>query len=329
MKLFELRKIGDMIRLRALRQGESLPSDALRALSGLEELKGASGFSAIVCSERHILPSLCVLCGGSLSSLPPSVEWLDYPSPFQPSALPTDREELRKVVMGFPMADALHRSIVAKARSDPLPIVGLPAERLRGRLERVLRKEADLADPSDVGSLNLDLDFLSRLESIYMGSVEERSNFLKGLLAFAESGASAIGLETALKARMVVLEIYRVPSGGTTVRYVSPFDPRLNAWPGAEIRIATVASFHEREATRLGYHVAPLVLVLPGYSHLPMGGVPVVLWWHDQWVLKVDQDKSEGEGRRDKRKNRISRFVRSEIEIYQFLFEALGLEKGR
>jgi hypothetical protein len=127
----------------------------------------------------------------------------------------------------------------------------------------------------------------------------------------------------------VVLEIYRVPSGGATIRYVSPFDPRLNVWPGSEVRVAVVASFHEREATRLGYHVAPLVLVLPGYSYLPMGEIPVALWWHDQWVLKADQDKREGEGGRDRRKNRTSRFVRSETEIYQFLLEALGLEKGR
>jgi hypothetical protein len=331
MKLFELRKVGDIIYLRALRQGESLPSDALRVLSGLEELKGASGLSAIVCSERYILPSLCVLCGGSPSGLPPSAEWLDYPSPFQPSALPTDREELRKVVMGFPMADALHRSIVAKARSDPLPIVGLPAERLRERLERVLRKEADLADPSDVGSLNLDPNFLSLLESTYMGSVEERSNFLKGLLAFAESGASDIGLETALKARMVVLEIYPVPSAGTAVRYVSPFAPHLSAWSGMEVRVAVVASTHEREAARLGYRVAPLVLVLllSDCSQLPTGRIPVALWRHDQWVLKTDQGKREGGGGGGKGGSRIFRSVRNETEMHQFLLEALGLEGER
>jgi hypothetical protein len=331
MKLFELRNVGNTIHFRALRKDEGLPSNALLVLSGPGELKGASGFSAIVCSERYILPSLCVLCGGSPSSLSPSVEWLDYPSPFHPSALPTDREELRKVVMGFPMADALHRSIVSKAGSEPLPIVELPAERLRERLERVLRKEADLADLDDVGSLNLDPRFLLLLKSVHLGSVDERKGFLGGLLSFAESNASEIvELEAVLKARMVVMKIYPVPSAGTAVLYVSPFASHLGEWPGEETRVAVVASSHEREATRLGYLVAPLVLVLSlsDYSRLWKGGIPVVLWRHDQWVLK-DRGKRAGEGGGDKEWFRESGFVRSETEMHQFLFKVLGLERGR
>jgi hypothetical protein len=333
MKLFELRNVGNAIRFRVLRQDESLPSNALLALSGPEELRKASGFSAVVCSERYILPCLFALCGGNPLSLPSqAMEWLDYPSPFQPSALPANEEKLRKVVMGFPMADALHRSIVSKARSEPLPIVGLPADRLRERLERVLKREADLADPADVESLNLNPDFLLLMKSIYQGSVDERSGFLKGLLALAESGAGeSVGLETVLKARMVVLEIYPVPSAGVVVRYVSPFAPHLNSWSGMETRVAVVASSHEREATRLGYLVAPLVLVLPlsDYPRPWESGIPVALWRHDQWVLKTDRGKRAGEGGRDKGWFRVSRFVRSETEMHQFLFEALDLEKGR
>jgi hypothetical protein len=333
MKLFELRNDGDTIRFRVIRQDESLPSDALLVLSGPEELRRASGFSAVVCSERYILPCLFALCGGNPLSLPSwAMEWLDYPSPFRPSALPADEEELRKAVMGFPMADALHRSIVSKARSEPLPIVELPAERLRERLGRVLRKEADLADLDDVGSLNLNPDFLLLLKSVYQGSVDERKGFLEGLLAFAESGAGEIvWLEAVLKARMVVLEIYPVLSAGVVVRYVSPFAPRLNSWSGMEIRVAVVASSHEREAARLGYLVAPLVLVLSlsDCSRLWEGGIPVALWRHDQWVLKTDRGKRAGEGGRNKEWSRVSRFVRSEDEMHQFLLEALGLEKGR
>jgi hypothetical protein len=331
MKLFELRKAGNTIHFRALRKDEGLPSNALLVLSGPEGLKGASGFSAIICSERYILPSLCVLCGGSPSGLPPSAEWLDYPSPFQPSALPTDGEELRKVVMGFPMADALHRSFVSKAGSEPLPIVELPAGRLRERLERVLKKEADLADLDDVGTLNLDPRFLLLLKSVYLGSVDERKSFLKGLLSFAESNASEIvELEAVLKVRMVVMRIYPVPSAGTAVLYVSPFAPHLSEWPGKETRVAVVASSHEREATRLGYLVAPLVLVLSlsDYSRLWEGRIPVALWRHDQWVLKNDRGKRAGEGGRDNGWFRKSGFVRNENEMHQFLFKALDLEKG-
>jgi len=332
MKLFELRKAGNTIRFRVFRQDEGLPPNALLVLSGPEELKKASGFSAFVCSERYILPCLFALCGGNPLGLPSwAMEWLDYPSPFQPSALPANEEELRRVVMGFPMADALHRSFVSKAGSEPLPIVELPAGRLRERLERVLRKEADLADPDDVGALNLDPRFLLLLKSVYLGSVDERKSFLKGLLSFAESKASEIvELEAVLKARMVVMKIYPVPSAGTAVLYVSPFAPRLSEWPGKETRVAVVASSHEREATRLGYLVAPLVLVLSlsDYSRLWEGGIPVALWRHDQWVLKADRGKRAGEGGRDNGWFRKSGFVRNENEMHQFLFKALDLEKG-
>jgi len=330
MRLFELRKSEHGIFSRALRQGES-PEDAPLVLSGLEALGATRGLSALVCSERYILPCLYVLCGGSPSDLPPSAEWLDYPSPFRPSALPTDREELRKVVMGFPMADALHRAIVSKAGSEPLPIVALPAERLRERLERVLRKEADLADLDDVGTLNLDPRFLLLLKSVYLGSVDERKGFLERLLSFAESNPNEIvELEAVLKARMVVMKIYPVPSAGTAVLYVSPFAPHLGEWPGREARVAVVASSHEREAARLGYLVAPLVLVLspPGRSRLWEGGIPVALWRHDQWVLKADRGQRAGEGGGDKGWFRTSRFVRSEAEMHRFLFEALDLEGG-
>jgi hypothetical protein len=342
MKLFELRIIADKIHFRALQRDENPPPDAPCVLSGLEELRGASGFSALVCSERYILPSLYVLCGGSPSDLPPSAEWLDYPSPFSPSALPTDAEALRRTVVGFPLTDSLHRLVVSWAHYfDFLPLVRPPVETLRDPLRKALWKESDL--PSEAWQA-LHPKIHEGLSAIYGETAAERSGFLHGLLSFAkrytESRArglpgalrlkpGGLGLETAFQARMVVLEIYHVPSGGATVRYVSPFDPRLNTWPGSEIRVAVVASFHEREAARLGYHVVPLVLVLPGYSHLPTGEIPVALWWHDRWVLKASQDKREGEGGRDRRKNRISRFVRSETEIYQFLLEALGLEEGR
>jgi hypothetical protein len=341
MRLFELRKSEHGIFFRALRQGES-PEDASLVLSGLEALGAIRDLSALVCSERYILPCLYALCGGSPSDLPPSAEWLDYPSPFSPSALPTDAEALRRTVMGFSQTDSLHRLVVSWAHYfDFLPLVRPPVEALRDPLRKALWKESDL--PLEAWQA-LHPKIHKGLSAIYKETAAERSGFLRGLLSFAERYAEnrarglpkALGLkseglelETAFQARMVVLEIYRVPSGGATIRYVSPFDPRLNAWPGSEVRVAVVASFHEREATRLGYHVAPLVLVLPGYSYLPMGEIPVALWWHDQWVLKADQDKREGEGGRDRRKNRTSRFVRSETEIYQFLLEALGLEKGR
>jgi hypothetical protein len=341
MRLFELRKSEHGILFRALRQGE-LPEDAPLVLSGLEALGATRDLPALVCSERYILPCLYVLCGGSPSDLPPSAEWLDYPSPFSPSALPTDAEALRRTVMGFPQTDSLHRLVVSWAHYfDFLPLVRPPVEALRDLLRKALWKESDLP-PEAWQALHPKIH--KGLSAIYGETAAERSGFLRGLLSFAERYAEnrarglpkalrlkseGLELETAFQAKMVVLEIYRVLSGGTTVRYVSPFDPRLNAWPGSEVRVAVVASFHEREATRLGYHVAPLVLVLPGYSYLPMGEIPVALWWHDQWVLKVEQDKREGEGGRDRRKNRISRFVRSETEIYQFLLEALGLEKGR
>jgi len=342
MKLFELRVIADKIHFRALQRDENPPADAPGVLSGLEELGEASGFSALVCSERYILPGLHVLCGGSPSDLPPRAEWLDYPSPFSPSAFPADLEALRRTVMGFPMADALHRLVVSEAYSEFLPLIK-PTERLRESLRRALRRERDLV-PEALRDLSPNL--LPVFRAIHDEAVKERKQFLAGLWFFVQSARKGprgplgvlrriglksedLGLETAFQARMVVLEIYRVPSGGVTVRHVSPFDPRLNDWPRAETRVAVVASFHEREAARLGYHVAPLVLVLPGYSYLPMGEIPVALWWHDQWVLKVDQYKREGEGGRDRRRNRISRLVRSETEIYQFLLEALGLEKGR
>jgi hypothetical protein len=199
-------------------------------------------------------------------------------------------------------------------------------------LERVLRKEADLADLDDVGSLNLDSNFLLLLKSVYLGSVDERKGFLKGLLSFAESNASEIvELEAVLKARMVVMKIYPVPSAGTAVLYVSPFAPHLGEWPGKETRVAVVASSHEREATRLGYLVAPLVLVLSlsDYSRLWKGGIPVALWRHDQWVLKADRGKRAGEGGRDNGWFRKPGFVRDKNEMHQFLFKALDLEKGR
>jgi hypothetical protein len=252
-----------------------------------------------------------------------------------------DLEALYQKVMGFPMADALHRLVVSEAYFKFLPLIK-STEWLRESLRQVLWKEHDLG-PRVLRDLSPKL--LQTFQAIHEEAVKERKWFLAGLGFFAQNAKKSprgpldvlrrivlksedLGLETAFQARMVVLEIYRVPSGGATVRYVSPFDPRLNAWPGAEIRVAVVASFHEREATRLGYHVAPLVLVLPGYRYFPMGEIPIALWWHDQWVLKVGQDKREDEGGRDKRKNRISRFVRSETEIYQFLLEVLGLEKG-
>ncbi len=344
MKLFELRMIANKIHFRILLRDEKPPRDVPRVLSGFEELggEGASGFSALVCSERYILPGLYVLCGGSLSDLPSRAEWLDYPSPFSPSALPADLEALRQKVMGFPMADALHRLVVSKAYFRFFPLIR-PTERLRENLRWVLRRERDL-EPGVLRDLSPSL--LPAFHAIHEEAVKEREWFLAGLRLFVQSARKSprgpldvlgriglkpedLGLETALQARMVVLEIYRVPSGGAAVRYVSPFDPRLSAWPGAEVRVAVVASSHEREAARLGYHVAPLVLVLPGYSHLPMGVIPVALWWHDRWVLKVDQDKRGGEDGRDRRENRISRLVRGETEIYQFLLETLGLENGR
>jgi hypothetical protein len=342
MKLFELRIIADKIHFRALQRDESPPSDAPCVLSGLEGLREASDFSALVCSERYILPGLYVLCRGSPSDLPPQAEWLDYPSPFSPSALPADWEALRRTVMGFPTADALHRLVVSEAYFEFLPLIR-PTEWLRESLRRVLWREHDL-EPGALRDLSPKL--LPTFRAIHEEAVKERKQFLAGLWFFVQNARKSphgllavlgriglksedLGLETAFQARMVVLEIYRVPSGGATIRYVSPFDPRLNNWPGAEIRVAVVASFHEREAARLGYHVAPLVLVLPGYSYLPMGEIPVALWWHDQWVLKASQDKREGEGGRDRRKNRISRLVQDETEIYQFLLKALGLEEGR
>jgi len=344
MRLFEFRMIGGEIRFRALWQDENPPSDVPRVLSGLEELKGegGSGFSALVCSERYILPSLYVLCGGSPSDLPPRAEWLDYPIPFSPSALPADLEALRQKVIGFPMADALHRLVVSKAYFEFLPLIR-PTEQLRENLRLALWRECDLA-PGALRDLSPNL--LPAFRAIHEEAVKEREWFLAGLRLFIHNAGNSphspldalgriglksedLGLETAFQARMVVLEIYRVLSGGVTFRYVSPFDSRLNDWPGAETRVAVVSSFHEREATRLGYHVAPLVLVLPGYSCFPADRIPVALWWHDQWVLKFEQDRREGEGGRDRRKSRVSRFARSETEIYQFLLETFGLEKGR
>jgi hypothetical protein len=341
MRLFELRKADDGIFFRALRQGESLEG-VPHVLSGLEELRDAGNLSALVCSERYILPCLYVLCGGSPSDLPSPAEWLDYPSPFSPSALPTDEEALRRTVMGFPLADSLHRLVVSLAHPFGfLSLVQHPVEKLRDPLLRVLWKESDL--PSEVWqSLHLKED----LFAIYKETAVERSGFLYGLSSFAQRYAGSraaglpkvlrvlgrkpedLGLETAFQARMVVLEIYPVPSGGVAVRYVSPFDPRLNDWPGTETRVAVVASFHEREAARLGYLVAPMVLVLPHYAYLPAGGIPVALWWHDQWVLKAGQGEREDRGEA-RRKNRVSRFVRDENEIYSFLFETIGLENGR
>jgi hypothetical protein len=338
MRLFELRKADDGISFRALRQGESLEG-VPHVLSGLEALRDAGNLSALVCSERYILPCLYVLCGGSPSDLPSPAEWLDYPSPFSPSALPTDKEALRRTVMGFPLADSLHRLVVSRAHpSGFLHLVQHPVEKFRDPLLRVLQKESDLP-PEVWQSLHLKED----LFAIYKETAVERSGFLYGLSSFAERYAGSratgfglskalralgrksedLGLETAFQARMVVLEIYPVPSGGVAVHYVSPFDPRLNDWPRTGTRVAVVASFHEREATRLGYLVAPLVLVLPRYAYLPVGRIPVALWWHDQWVLKAGQGKRE-DGGEARRKNRVSRFVRDENEIYRFLFEAIG-----
>jgi hypothetical protein len=343
MRLFELRKANDGIFFRALRQGESLEG-VPHVLSGLEELRDAGNLSALVCSERYILPCLYVLCGGSPSDLPPSAEWLDYPSPFSPSALPTDKEALRRTVMGFPLADSLHRLVVSWAHPfDFLPLVQPPVKTLRDPLLEVLWKKSDLP-PEARQSLHPKIS--EGHFAIYKETEVERSGFLHGLLSFAERHAGSraaglskvlkalgrkpegLGLETAFQARMVVLEIYPVPSGGVAVHYVSPFDPRLNDWPGAETRVAVVASFHEREAARLGYLVAPLVLVIPHYAYLPVGGIPVALWWHDQWVLKAGQGKREDRGEA-RRKNRVSRFVRDENEIYRFLFEAIDVDSWR